>query len=151
MFKIYTIQDGETIDSIASKFSTTKELLMEINGFEEEDRFANTNMMIVPNNNLPFQKHRVKKGDTIFELAKKTNTDVDTLLKINGLDEGDYIYPDEYLLLPAEDTMIYVTKDEDTLDSVAKKFKAPVEEITKMNSTILLEPNQMLIYRNSTK
>ena len=33
--------------------------------------------------------HEVKKGDTLFDLAKKYKTDVKTLMRINGLEEKD--------------------------------------------------------------
>lgn len=147
MFKIYTICEGEDINSIADKFSTTREMLLEINGFEEDVRVSSGNMMIVPNNNLVFQKYQVKKGDTIYSLAQKTGTDVNTLLEINGLDEGDYIYPDEFILLPTENVMIYVTKKGDTIADVASNFKTTRSNIVETNEIIVLEPEQLFVHK----
>lgn len=151
MFKIYTIKEGEDIESIASKFFTTKEMLLEINGFDDSIRVNGGNMMIVPNNNFVFRKYKVKKEDTIYQLAKQVGTDTNTLLQINGLDEGDYIYPNEYILLPIDDMMIYVTKEHDTLADVANKFKTSKSKIVDANETILLEPNQLLIHKKENK
>lgn len=147
MYRIYTITDGEDMESIASKFSTTPEELMEINGFDREYRINTGNMMIVPNNNKIFQNYRVKKGDTIYEIANRVGIDVDTLLKVNGLDEDDYIYPDENILIPNSNTLIYVTSDNDMLSDVASKFKTSREKLVVANENIVLAPNQLLYYK----
>lgn len=147
MYRIYTITDGEDMESIASKFSTTPEELMEINGFDREYRINNGNMMIVPNNNKIFQNYLVKKGDTIYEIANRVGIDVDTLLKVNGLDEDDYIYPDENILIPNSNTLIYVTSDNDMLSDVASKFKTSREKLVVANENIVLAPNQLLYYK----
>ena len=147
MYRIYTITDGEDMESIARKFLTTPEELMEINGFDREYRINTGNMMIVPNNNKIFQNYLVKKGDTIYEIANRVGTDVDTLLKVNGLDEDDYIYPDENILIPNSNILIYVTSDSDSLSDVASKFKTSREKLVVANENIVLASNQLLFYK----
>ena len=42
----------------------------------------------------------VGKGDTLWELAKKFNSTVDAIAKINNIDNVDIIYPGEKILIP---------------------------------------------------
>ncbi|MBF0452695.1 MAG: LysM peptidoglycan-binding domain-containing protein [Candidatus Magnetomorum sp.] len=47
-----------------------------------------------------YQKYRVKKGDSIWLIAKKFNIDGQTLRAINGLTRKSYIYKDQLLRIP---------------------------------------------------
>ena len=42
----------------------------------------------------------VGKGDTLWEIAKKFNSTVDAITKINNIDNADMIYPGEKILIP---------------------------------------------------
>lgn len=42
----------------------------------------------------------VDEGETLWELAKKYNTTVNDLIKINGLDESDNIEGGQKLIIP---------------------------------------------------
>lgn len=147
MFKIYKVSDGEDIHSIAKKFSTTIQEILEINGYDRNYRADAGNLLIVPNNNLILKHYTVKKGDTIFEIAKRVGSDTTTLLKINGLDEDDMIYPDQVILVPNQDMKIYVTNFGDTLTDVASKFKTTKDKIVAANENMILAPDQIIVYK----
>lgn len=148
MFKIYKIQEGENIEDIANKFTTTTENLFDINGFDRNSVFDSGQLLIVPNVlNQTYRKYIVKKGDTVYELSKKFGTDVDTIMLINGLKKDDYIYPDQELLVPANNVEIYVTKESDTIKDVANKFKTSDDVIVRENENILLLPDQIIIHK----
>ena len=125
MYKIYTIEYGDTLDSIANKFSTTKSFLERINssltniypGFE----------IIVPiSSNSPFETYIVKKGDNIYEISKEYGTNYKEILLLNGLEENDYIYPNQELIV--------LKKDYDM-------------DLVKQNASLYLIPNQVVIYK----
>lgn len=147
MFRIYTIQEGELLEEVANKFSTTCNEILNLNGFDDDYRAIGGDLVIVPNNDLLFRKYIVKKGDTIYEIAKKVGTSEDTLLKINGLDEDDYIYPNQEILIPAPTVMMYVTKLNDTLTDVASYFKTSKDNIIDMNDNLKLAVDQIVIYK----
>ena len=65
---------------------------------------------------------------------------------INGLNENDYIYPGQEILVPNEGVSIYVTEN-DTLRDVASKLGLSEEEIVKQNETLYLLPEQIIIYK----
>lgn len=145
MYKIYKIKAGDDIDVIADRFSSTKKELLEINGFDDDYRAIENNLLIVPNNNIMLDKYIVKKGDSMYEIARLTNNDVDVLISLNGLEKDDFIYPGEEILIPRNNVVVYLTKDGDTLDSVASYFGVDKNKLVNDNDNILLEKDQVIM------
>ena len=80
----------------------------------------------------------VKKGDSLYTIAKKYNVTVDELLKVNGLTSA-LIYPNQVLIVPLNNNgniyfMEYVVKDNDTLDSIAGKYNISLNELKNYNN-----------------
>ena len=104
--------------------------------------------IVVPINKVNhYQYYTVKKGDNLYEIAKNNGVDYTLLLQINGLDEGDYIYPNKTIMLPKKGINIYMTKNDDTLDYVIKKIGITLDELLKENENIYLRPEQILFFR----
>ena len=59
----------------------------------------------------------------------------------------DNIYPNQKIMIPKSGHSFYITKDGDTLSTVADKFKRSISELTSMNGTIYLLPGQLMINR----
>ncbi|MGB9802183.1 LysM peptidoglycan-binding domain-containing protein [Desulfofundulus sp.] len=47
-----------------------------------------------------FFLHRVRPGETLWELANRYNTSVEAIIRLNGLNNPDRIYPGELLKIP---------------------------------------------------
>ena len=147
MYSIYQILPGDTIDSIANQVGTTSNNLMKINGLTNSNLNEGAYIVIPMNINLPFTTYIVEKNDSIYSIAKKYDIDYKTLLEINGLEEDDYIYPNQEIIIPNKDFNLYVTKENDSLATVAKKLNASQEELIRDNITIFLKPDQLILYR----
>lgn len=147
MYSIYQIQVGDTLDTIANKVGTTKQVLLTINGITDSNLIPGNFIVIPMNINLPFTTYVVKKGDNIYEIAKKYGVEYETLLEINGLGKDDYIYPEQEIIIPNKDFNIYVTKDNDSLALVAQKLGAEQTDIIRDNATIYLLPEQLILYK----
>jgi LysM repeat protein len=84
-----------------------------------------------------FEAYEVKKGDTLFSVAKKYGMTVAELKGINGL-STDTIYPGNILLVfpqtPTGQTITYVVSKGDTLFNIAKKFGTSVTTIKSANA-----------------
>jgi len=89
----------------------------------------------------------VVKGDNIYEIARNNNVGYEELLKINGLDKDDYIYPGQQILIPKNNISLYVTNENETLSDVANKLGISEMELIENNKTIYLFPEQLIIYR----
>lgn len=147
MYSIYQIENGDTLDTIASKVGTTKQILLTINGITDTNLIPGNFIVIPMNVNLPFTTYTVKKGDNIYDIAKRYDVDYETLLEINGLNKDDYIYPNQELIIPSQNFNVYVTKENDSLAKVAATLGANQVDLIRDNATIYLLPEQLILYR----
>ncbi len=147
MYSIYQIQVGDTLDTIANKVGTTKQILLTINGITDTNLIPGNYIVIPMNVNLPFTTYTVKKGDNVYEIAREYGVDYETLLEINGLNKDDYIYPEQEIIIPNQNFNVYVTRDNDSLATVAAKLGASQVDLIRDNATIYLLPEQLILYR----
>ena len=152
MYKIYTIKKGDTLTSLADKFNTTVDNLMNINSYEPIEPLIENDKIIVPNNNSElFEVYKIKPGDTMYSIAKMTNSNLDDLLNLNGLKEGEYIYPGEEILIPSKGTKFLITRDGDTVSSVVEELGTNELQLRLQNDSIYLRPEQLLVYKKKEK
>lgn len=77
--------------------------------------------------------YTVKKGDTLFSLARQFDTSVELLQEVNTL-SSDVIKAGQQLEVPpVNEAGIYFVKKGDTLFSLAKKYGVTVKELMKEN------------------
>lgn len=143
MYRVYQVQINDTIDDISKKFGTTSNELISINALTGP--VVPGQLIVVPATNSIYGTYVVQKGDNTYEIAKKYNVDLDTLLKINGLDQEDFIYPNQELLVPKDNVTIYVTKENDTLSKVADEMNTTVNELVEGNKELYLLSDQLII------
>jgi len=148
MFRIYRIMAGDTLESIARNLGLNLDELKRINGILGDPMLIPGTNLIIPNREEDtYIKYTIKKGDTIYDIARRNNVDQRILFLINGLDENDYIYPNEEILIPNENVSLYITEEGDSLNSISENLSMTVDEIVKNNDTIFLSPNQIIIYK----
>lgn len=99
--------------------------------------------------------HIVKSGDTLWSIARKYNTSVDEIKKLNNLTSNSLTI-NQVLKLPTSnandsDIFTYTVKAGDTLYSIANKFGLSVNELKSINNltTSLLSIGQVLNVRPS--
>lgn len=149
MYDKYLIQQGDSLETIAKKFNTKEEIIMEINNIPFPDMLRAGKEIIIPvNKEQYFEYYTIQKGDTLYEIAREYNINPELLALLNGLNSQDYIYPNQEILIPKSNYSYYVTKDGDTLDIVAKKFNQSSRELINTNETIYLLSGQLLVKKN---
>ena len=148
MFKIYRIMQGDTLESISRQIGVNLDELKRINGIMGNPTLIPGTNLIIPNREEEtYITYIVKKGDSIYDIARRNNIDRRILLLINGLDEDDYIYPDEKLLIPKEGIGLYLTEEGDTISGIGENLSINLDDMLKMNDTVFLSPNQVIVYR----
>lgn len=148
MYTIYTVRYGDTLDSIANMYGTTKEELKKLNSFNL-DNISMGNQIVVPSNNGEFLKtYIIMVGDTLYDIARRNNIDINTILLLNGLNKDDYLYPGQEIVLPITDDTLYITKDGDTMSKILDINNITFEELIQRNKNIYLEPDQIIILKD---
>lgn len=139
MYKIYQV-GNETLSDIADKLNTTVENLEKLNGI---NNVVPGSYIIIPSNNMEYSTYIVKQGDNIYSIARMYGVDYDTLLKLNGLNENDYIYPNQEILIP--NSKMYVTNKEENLKMILNKLQIELSDIKNLEDLYLVQ-DQIIKY-----
>ena len=148
MYTIYTFRYGDTLEGIASLYNTTVDELKKLNGFNL-DGISIGNQLVVPNIGRDALKtYIVITGDTLYDIARRNNVDVNTILLLNGLNKNDFLYPGQEIVLPATTGNLYVTKEGDTLEMLLDMNNILFEDLMRRNKNIYLLPDQMIVLKD---
>ncbi len=151
---IYTVKKGDSLYQIAKVYNTTVNDIVKLNNLKTTSLSIGQKLRI-PETYSTTEKapeyinYKVVKGDTLYSIAKKYNTNVDTIIKDNALKNNslslgmnlkiripesmgivEECYGEEYV--PVNNT--YIVKKGDTLYSIAKKYNLTVDELKKKNN-----------------
>lgn len=148
MYKIYQVEYGDTIDIIASKTGTTRDNIKNINGINNDSELVVGSLIIVPKEETQvFQNYVVKRGDSVYSIAKAYNVDPSTLLLINGLNKDDIIYPNQQIVIPKSDVVVYVTKEGDTINGITNNLGIDGNTLNKENERIFVVEDQLIVHK----
>lgn len=75
----------------------------------------------------------VRAGDTVLQIAKMFNVEVNTILWTNDLEKGARLREGQTLVILPIDGIQHTVKKGDTIGSIAKKYKGDVDEILVFN------------------
>ena len=143
--KIYTVIKGDSLYKIAQKYHTTVDELKKLNNLSSSNLTIGMKLKIPTSSSTtnneemsPSTKtytYQVKKGDTLYQIAKKNNTSVAKLKKLNNL-SSNTLTIGQTLLIPSseEEYFIYTVVKGDTLYQIAKKNNTTIDEIKKLNN-----------------
>lgn len=95
-----------------------------------------------------FDYYTIKKGDSLYQIARENNVNPALLAALNGLNQNDYIYPNQIIMIPKPDYSYYITKDGDTLNTVANTFNCTINDLIQYNQTIYLRDGQLIVNKN---
>ena len=142
----YTVQKGDTLYGIAKKYNTSVQRIKELNNLSNNTINVGERLLVSSNDDInPMEciVYTVKKGDSLYSIAKKYNTTVNELKRYNNLKSellniGDRIVipcnvENDYK--PGESNYVsYTIEKGDTLYSIANKFGTTVDKIKQDNN-----------------
>ena len=149
MFEKYSWKMGDTLENVARRFNTDVKVLKEINNiYYDEQVRAGMDVIVPKNKDNYFNYYVIEKGDNLYEIARKYNINPELLASMNGLEMEDYIYPNQEILIPKSGYSYYITKEGDTLDTVADLFKVKKNELLDTNAVVYLLAGQIMVKKN---
>ena len=150
MYTIYQVQNGDTLASVASNFGISADNLSNLNGIMVGSVLTPGDFIVVPKvqtENPYFMEYVVKKGDSVYGIAKTNNVSPSHLLRLNGLNDTDVIYPNQKIMIPRRGVSFYITSDDDTLNDLVDFFNVSANELARQNRTIYLTNDQLIVYK----
>ncbi len=97
---LYTVQDGDTLYSIAQRFQTTVNNIARYNGIADPDVIYADQVLRIPVTRVPddeTDEYTVQSGDTLYKIARNYGVSVTDLINLNRLTHPDLIYPGQVL------------------------------------------------------
>ncbi len=137
----YVVQPGDSLSSIAVRFGTTVDELIQLNHLSTETIQVGMVLKVPQGSNSPsvpaasYQTYVVRQGDTLIGLAEQFNTTVGELRSLNEL-TSDILVAGQALRVPASPStcITYVVKQGDTLSSISQAYDVFPEEIARANN-----------------
>lgn len=99
----YTIQSGDTLGGIASRYGTTVAILADLNNIQNPNLIYAGDTIEIPasspqeTNDLGHTLYTVQQGDTLSQIALKYGVTVDQLVTLNQIANPNLIFPGEVL------------------------------------------------------
>ena len=147
----YTVKKGDNLYSIANRYGTTIDSIMRDNALTSSNISIGQNIKIrttsknsevlecfgeeyVPSStDAPLEQiYTVKKGDSLYSIAKKYNVSVSDILSSNTL-SNNTLSIGQKIKIPTNYST-YIVSNGDTLYSIAKKFNIPIDSIKSKNN-----------------
>ena len=145
MYDVYKVEVGDTIESIANRYNTTSDIIRSMN---PNSSFGVGTSIVVPRVNKYFDMYNIQKGDSLYDIARRYNTDYNLLALLNGLNVSDYIYPDTIIMVPKRDVKYYITRENDTINSVNKLLDGDINKLLNENNNVYLKEGQLIVYKD---
>lgn len=186
-WQTYQPRRGERLDTIASKFGISVARLRDVNDISSRTRLKSSQPLLVPSNDAGEStteelkveevasvsedaepsagtaRHKVKKGDSIYSIAKRYGMTSKQLMAANGLKNGrlrngQILSVNARAAKPASRVASasgktrYTVKRGETLSSIARKFNVAATDIQRWNKLgskqTLLPGRKLLILKD---
>lgn len=172
----YRVRRGDTLSSIAARHGTTASALARANGISTRHVLGIGMTLVVPNGgtdwadaDLPVERRAgpdgryvVRRGDTLWSIARLHGTSVDALASANGISSRSILKPGQVLHVRGRaaagvvaassggDAATYRVRRGDSLSAIARRFGLPLEDLLALNglsSRSVIYPGQTLSVR----
>jgi len=157
----YTVQRGDTLGKIASKYGTTIQEIAQINNIQNVNLiYPGQVLRIHTNSNTPGEHsnstgktyYTIKKGDTLWGIARNYGVTVEKLVEWNNIQTPNLIYPGQRLILygnytSSQGNNYYTVQRGDTLWGIARRYRTCPKRIARLNGITnpnLIYPGQIL-------
>lgn len=161
-YQTYTVQSGDTLSGIASRFGTTYQKIASDNGIANPNIIHPGQVLKIyggssqSNSSSLYQTYIVKSGDTLSGIGSKFGVSYQKIAADNNISNPNLIHPGQVLKIytdqpqqPVYET--YIVKSGDTLSEIAQQFGTSVNKIASDNGiknvNLITVGQKLKIYR----
>lgn len=133
--EVYIVKSGDTLYSIARKYNLSVDELKKLNNLTSNTLSIGQRLIVKSTPSMSENTYVVVKGDSLYAIARKFNTTVDEIKKLNNL-TSNTLSIGQVLKIPTESTnkLTYTVKKGDTLYSIARTYNTTVDKIKSLNN-----------------
>ena len=138
-YDLYIVKKGDTLYKIANNYNISVNELKKINNLTSDTLSIGDQLLVPIIDESDYTIYIVKKGDSLYSIAQKYNTTVDSIKKLNNL-ASNLLSINQQLKIPTkkeeevQNFYNYVVVPGDTLYSIAKNNNTTVETIKSINN-----------------
>ena len=142
----YVVKKGDTLWSIARAYGLTVEKLKSLNNLTSNNLTIGDSLIVKDSNGNNDSSssadnnkyYIVKKGDSLYSIARSNNMTVDELKTLNNL-TSNILSIGQRLIISSSSNVpnnVYIVKQGDTLWSIANNFNVSINDLKKINNKI---------------
>ena len=155
----YTVKKGDSLYSIANVYDTNVDTIKRLNNLTSNNLLIGQRLLIPETYNSPttvpnYTNYIVKKGDSLYSIAKNFNVSIDTIIKDNSLNSNNLsigqnlkirtntpstgvveeCFGIEYAPPSNISTINFTVKRGDSLYKIANLYNTSVSELIRLNN-----------------
>lgn len=170
---IYTVRSGDNLWDIARAFGTSVNKLRRSNYIERGSRIYVGQKLKIPSSATKLKsksknntqkttyaakgkssgksgsgtKYKVRRGDTVWDIARKYGTTTAKIRQLNGLSRSSRIYPGQILTVSGSasggDYVVHKVRRGETLSRIAQKYRVKMSRIISTND--ISDPDELRV------
>lgn len=130
----YVVQKGDSLWSIAKKFNTTVNNLKTINNLSTNNLSIGQKLVVNADTGGSADYYTVQKGDSLYAIANKFNTTVDSIIKLNNLSTTNLSVGQKLKVTSLPEGETYIVQKGDSLYAIANKYNTTVNNLINLNN-----------------
>ncbi|MGI5861683.1 MAG: LysM peptidoglycan-binding domain-containing protein [Myxococcales bacterium] len=159
----YKVKSGDSLYTIARKFGTTPDALMALNGIRNPNNLQVGQILKIPgaapSPEPAGRTYEVKRGDSLYLIARKLGTTPEALMELNGIRDPYSLQVGQVLKVPGAapapepEGRTYKVQRGDSFYTIARQFNTTAEALMAYNGIRdpnSLQPGQILRLPEST-
>lgn len=134
----YTVQSGDNLSTIASKYGTSYQTLAQLNGISNPNYLYVGQVLKVngtASNSGSSSTYYVRSGDTLSGIASAYGTSYQSLASLNGISNPNYLYVGEAIRIHggSSNGSTYTVRSGDTLGAIASAHGTSYSSLASKN------------------